>query len=115
MHSFVFLPQNLNFQEIAALGNISNHDFEQYANLIGLNQICKKNWASSPWPPTHHLPSDSSTPEIDSAEHIVLKDGSEMIDPNDPNFLMALDQPGYQTQFTTEQLQFISQLHVSYR
>lgn len=100
------------FQEIAA--NISNHDLEQYANLIGLNQFCKKNWSIPPWPPTHQMQSENSSPEDDNSDNAVLKDANDMIEGADPNLLMAFNQPEYQTQFTAEQLLSISQLHVSF-
>lgn len=85
---------------------------EQYANLLGLNQLCKTKWASPQWPPTHHqLTSGNSSPTNENDENVIseLIDGKE----DDQNLLtMTIDQTGYPPQFTVEQLQFISQLQV---
>jgi hypothetical protein len=110
------LDSNLIFelQEIAA--NINNQDLEQYANIFGLNQICKTKWASPHWPPTQHQgTSGSSSPTNENDE--IIHDGSELIDGKDDeqNLLMTIDQSCYQAgghHFTAEQLQFISQLQV---
>jgi hypothetical protein len=92
---------------------------EQYANIFGLNQICKTKWASPHWPPTHHQGmSGSSSPTNENDE--IIQDGSEMIDDkqvDEQNLLMTIDQSCYQASgphFTAEQLQFISQLQVSF-
>lgn len=102
-------------QEIAA--NINNQDLEQYANFFGLNQICKTKWASPHWPPSQHpMTSESSSPTNENDENVMLQDGSELIDgkDDDSNLLMTIDQSGYPPQFTVEQLQFITQLQVSF-
>jgi len=89
---------------------------EQYANFFGLNSICKTKWATPHWPMAQQhqqIISGTSSPTNENDDVIIHDDCEGIEKSDDPNLLM-IDQSGFPPQFTSDQLQLISQLQVTF-